>query len=383
MRRVIQITKLRIPMFILSLILIIGGLSGTFLKGGMNLGIDFRAGLNQRVQINPSQVTSSISEIRKALGAIEGVQIQSVGDTENQEFIIRVKEPDGAEDFSQSMSAEIIGYLSELYGVQNIQTLSTDYVGSTLSSDLASQTALLTALALGLILVYIWVRFKFGFAISAIIALIHDVLIMVGFIGLLGMEITTATIAAILTIIGYSLNDTIVVFDRVRENENLLRESEYDTIINTSITQSLSRTLITSVTTLLAVIAIFAFTSGAIKDFALNLIVGIVVGTYSSIFIASPVLLGINNSTLMRRKRRDIQKYGKGSIDRSPETAGKPAEKNVTDFKSAADKISSEEDVESASNNVVAFDADAHAPQPNSIVPKKKVSRAKRKRKKK
>jgi preprotein translocase subunit SecF len=127
--------------------------------------------------------------------------------------------------------------------------------------------------------------------VSAISALVHDVAVMIGVIGTFQIEVNTATIAAVLTIIGYSLNDTIVIFDRIRENQNLLREKDFERVVNISITQSLGRTLITSLTTLLAVVAIYIFGTGVIKIFALNLIIGVVVGTYSSIFIASPILL--------------------------------------------------------------------------------------------
>jgi preprotein translocase subunit SecF len=153
-------------------------------------------------------------------------------------------------------------------------------------------------------MVYIWFRFRLGFAVSAITALAHDVLIMLGFIGTLGLEVSTTTIAAVLTIIGYSLNDTIVVFDRIRENQGFLKGDRFDNIVNTSITQSLSRTIITSLTTLMAVAALYVFGTGAIKDFALNLIVGILVGTYSSIFIASPVLLGWTNAAQKRKAKK-------------------------------------------------------------------------------
>ena len=169
----------------------------------------------------------------------------------------------------------------------------------------------LTAFALLLILAYVWFRFKLAFAVSAIIALVHDVAIMLGFIGTFQMEVSTATIAAVLTIIGYSLNDTIVIFDRVRENIGILREESFENIINASITQSLSRTLITSLTTLLAVLAIFIFGTGAIKDFALNLIVGIFVGTYSSMFVASPILLSWINTRERKKKEESFRKYGK------------------------------------------------------------------------
>jgi len=192
--------------------------------------------------------------------------------------------------------------LEEAFGEGSVVIKQSEYVGPRFSRSLAEQSISLPLLALVLILLYIWFRFKFGYALSAITALAHDVLIMLGFIGATQLEVSTTTIAAVLTIIGYSLNDTIVVFDRIRENEGLLQGRDIEDIINTSITQSLSRTLITSLTTLLAVTALFVFGTGTIKDFALNLIVGILVGTYSSVFIASPVLLDLRRKG-ERRKR--------------------------------------------------------------------------------
>jgi preprotein translocase subunit SecF len=153
-----------------------------------------------------------------------------------------------------------------------------------------------------LILVYIWIRYKQNYAFSAIAAIFHDVLFLLGFIGVFQLEFSTATIAAVLTIIGYSLNDTIVIFDRIRENTKVLREKTFEDIINISVTQSLSRTIITSVTTLIAVTAIFILATGSIQTFALNLIVGVLVGTYSSVFIASSILLSWNTSNSKRAK---------------------------------------------------------------------------------
>ena len=153
-------------------------------------------------------------------------------------------------------------------------------------------------------------------------ALFHDVLIMLGFIGTFQLEVNTTTIAAVLTIIGYSLNDTIVVFDRIRENTGLLKGEKFSRIIDISITQSLSRTIITSLTTLIAVLALYFFGTGPIKDFALNLIVGIIAGTYSSIFIASPILLGWINAG----KKRELKKTG--AIDKIKEIDEKKDDKD-------------------------------------------------------
>jgi preprotein translocase subunit SecF len=250
------------------------------------------------------------TEVRAALSGVDGAQVQRVGQPEDQQFSIRVRDPGNVENFSQIMSTEIEEALGEAFGETNISVLQTSFVGPRFSQDLASQAVWLTTLALVLILAYIWFRFRLGYAASAIVTLIHDVAVMLGFIGAFQIEVSTATIAAVLTIIGYSLNDTIVIFDRIRENETILRESPFETIVNTSITQSLSRTLITSLTTLLAVLAIFLFATGQIRDFALNLMVGIVVGTYSSVFVASPMLLAWRTRAIARRRQKEVAKYG-------------------------------------------------------------------------
>jgi preprotein translocase subunit SecF len=244
-----------------------------------------------------------IQQIRDALNNLDNPQVQVVGTAFHQEYLVRVEDPSG--DEKDQLERDIRRLLEESFGDGSVVIKSSEYVGPRFSQTLAQQSFSLTLLALVLILIYIWFRFQFGYAISAIVALTHDVLVMLGFIGATQLEVSTTTIAAVLTIIGYSLNDTIVIFDRIRENEGLLQGRDIEDIINTSITQSLSRTLITSLTTLLAVTALYTFGTGAIKDFALNLIVGIIVGTYSSVFVASPMLLGWRRS---REKRQRIKR---------------------------------------------------------------------------
>ena len=156
----------------------------------------------------------------------------------------------------------------------------------------------LVVVALLLIMVYVGFRFRPEYSVAALVAVAHDVLVMIGVLGTFQLEVSTATIAALLTIVGYSLNDTIVIFDRVRENVSLMRDAGLRRVIDTSITQSLSRTLITSLTTLLAVVAIYVFATGPIQTFALAVIIGVIVGTYSSMYIASPIVL------LLQRGRR-------------------------------------------------------------------------------
>ncbi|MFW6274401.1 MAG: protein translocase subunit SecF [Spirochaetota bacterium] len=244
-----------------------------------------------------------IQTVRDALGELENPQVQVVGNSFHQEYLIRAEDPTG--ERKDQLERDIRAMLEDAFGEGSVVIKQSEYVGPRFSKTLAEQSFSLTLLALVLILIYIWFRFQFGYAISAIVALTHDVLVMLGFIGATQMEVSTTTIAAVLTIIGYSLNDTIVIFDRIRENEGLLQGRDIEDIINTSISQSLSRTLITSLTTLLAVVALYLFGTGAIKDFALNLIVGIIVGTYSSIFVASPMLLGWRRS---REKKKRVKR---------------------------------------------------------------------------
>ncbi|MCF7915184.1 MAG: protein translocase subunit SecF [Spirochaetaceae bacterium] len=399
MTKMIRFTKLRYYMIAVSVVVIIAGIAATVGQGGFNLGIDFQAGLNQRVQVAPVGFTVSytgeddatlnvqgetmivevrgeegvntyelpfsqhgtlrnltgaldglenisteliadqtidsslivtglrypqelgdspvqvnvrnddpdnylqIQQIRDALDELKNPQVQVVGTAFHQEYLVRVEDPTG--DKKDQLETDIRRLLEESFGNGSVVIKSSEYVGPRFSQTLAQQSFSLTLMALVLILIYIWFRFQFGYAISAIVALTHDVLVVLGFIGATQLEVSTTTIAAVLTIIGYSLNDTIVIFDRIRENEGLLQGRDIEDIINTSITQSLSRTLITSLTTLLAVTALYTFGTGAIKDFALNLIVGIIVGTYSSVFVASPMLLGWRRS---REKRQRIKR---------------------------------------------------------------------------
>jgi len=164
-------------------------------------------------------------------------------------------------------------------------------VGPKIGAELRTQAVLATLVALGGILIYISIRFEFIFALAAVLALFHDVLITLGIFSLLGKEVSLAIVAAFLTIVGYSLNDTIVVFDRIRENLKRLRAKPLEEIINTSINQTLSRTIITGLTTLFAVVILYVFGGSVIRDFAFAIILGVVIGTYSSIYIASPVLV--------------------------------------------------------------------------------------------
>ena len=252
----------------------------------------------------------SIETIRSLLSELGSPEIQPIGDPANREFTISIKDDGTDKNFAENMEKKVISLLAAEYGADETLRNQNEYIGPSEALRLFKSTALLFIMAMVLILIYIWIRFKIAYAISAIAALIHDVLIMFGFIAVFRIEFSTVTIAAILTIFGYSLNDTIVVFDRIRENMKLMKDNKIPTIIDTSITQSLSRTIITSLTTMLAVVALFIFATGAIRIFALNMIVGIVIGTYSSIFVASPIYLGIVNLSAKRKANKDRTRFG-------------------------------------------------------------------------
>ena len=233
-----------------------------------------------------------IESVRAALEPIRS-SLQATGSPGEQRYIVRtdlVLDDAGKPD-QQATEDRIFELLAAAFGADRITIQQTDFVGPSFSRLLGEQAVWLITVAFALIFVYILFRFRAAFAVGALLALVHDIAIMLGVLGTLQLEISTATIAAVLTIVGYSLNDTIVIFDRIRENDTLMRDAGTDLVINTSITQSLSRTLITSLTTLVAVLAIYIFSTSSIKTFALSLMIGVVVGTYSSMFVAAPTVL--------------------------------------------------------------------------------------------
>lgn len=313
MKRVFDFMKSRAIMLVISAVVMVGGIAGTITQGGFNLGIDFQAGLNLTVGVSGPYTED---DVRQALVGIESLQVQRLGAVGSGQYVIRVRDDGRISEFESVMTNRILQNLREAFPTARVQELETSYVGPRFSRDMTQQALFLTVFALVLILGYLWFRFRMAYAFSSLAALLHDVIVILGIIGTLQMEVSTATIAAVLTIIGYSLNDTIVIFDRIRENETLLRDSDFRTIINTSITQSLSRTIITSLTTLLAVGAIYVFSTGSIQLFALTLMIGVLVGTYSSVFVASPALMAWNTRAIAFRRKRDAEKYHRGAVAR-------------------------------------------------------------------
>lgn len=270
---------------ILSGVLILIGLASLVVKGGPNYGIDFVGGTLVQVKFTES---TDAAKIKDSLASLDlgSVVVQRFGDDPN-EFLIRVQETGK----DKNLSGRISGSLNMVYGEGLVDIRRMEMVGPLVGKDLRQKGFLSILYAMIGILIYISWRFELRFAIGAIIALVHDVLITLGAFSLTGREIDLPIIAAFLAIIGYSLNDTIIVYDRIRENYGKHQKKGFATVVNRSINETLSRTILTSGTTLLVVLALFIFGGGVIHNFAFAMLVGILVGTYSSIFVASPVLI--------------------------------------------------------------------------------------------
>ena len=256
---------------------------GLFATAGMNLGIDFRGG--SLIEVQAKDGTADVAEIRSRLGTLDlgDVSVQEFGSPEDA--LIRVESQDD-EAAEQRVIADVRAQLSTDYDFRRVEV-----VGPTVSSELAAAGAIAVLTALLAILGYIWVRFEWQFALGAIIATAHDVVLTIGMFVITQIEFNLSSIAAVLTIVGYSLNDTVVVYDRVRENLRRYKSKPLTELLNMSINQMLSRTILTSVTTLLALGALYAFGGEVIRSFTFAMIFGVVIGTYSSIFIAAPVLI--------------------------------------------------------------------------------------------
>lgn len=265
--------------------LIVIGMIATFIHGGPDYSIDFLGGTEIHIRFNaPPQ----IGEIRTSLGDVGfgNAEIKRFGAP--QDILIRVEQQESGTEISQPILDALKTRFSDLSPVM----LSVESVGPKIGSELRSAALMAVLISLVLILVYISIRFEFVYGIGAITALFHDVLITFGIFSILRYEISLSVVAAFLTIVGYSLNDTIVVFDRIRENVKKLRREKYDKILNLSINQSLSRTVVTSLTTLIVVAILYIYGGEVLRNFSFALLIGVIVGTYSSIFIATPVVAG-------------------------------------------------------------------------------------------
>lgn len=273
--------------FGLSGIVICVSIISIILHGGLNYGIDFEGGTLVQVKFAEPTRVETVKENLESIG-LGGSLVQRFGEKKENEYLIRVEK--SVSDLA-GLSLQIEETLQKAYGKEGAEIRRTEMVGPKVGKDLRKKGILAIIYALVGILIYITWRFEFIFAVGAIIALAHDVMITVGAFSITNKEFTLPIVAAILTIIGYSLNDTIVVYDRIRENRRKMRRDSFAGIINASINETLSRTLLTSLTTLIVVVILFIFGGGVIHDFAFALLVGVLVGTYSSVFVASPIIL--------------------------------------------------------------------------------------------
>ena len=268
----------------------------SFFLQGLNYGIDFRGGTTIRTE---SAQPVDIAAYRAAvdtlgLGDVTITEIfdPSFGPEENV-AMVRIQAQDDQEAVTPELIAAVEGALQQ--AVPDIRFVSVESVGPKVSGELIMTASIAVILAISAVLVYIWLRFEWQFAVAAVVALVHDVVLTIGVFSELQIRFDLAIIAALLTIVGYSLNDTVVVFDRVRENLRKFKQRPLREVLNLSINETLSRTMMTSLTTLIALIALFVLGGDVIRGFVFAMIWGIVVGTYSSIFVASMVLakLGI------------------------------------------------------------------------------------------
>ncbi len=286
--------------FLVSCVMILVGVASMVIKGGLNLGIDFAGGTLVQIRF---QEDTGPDEIRKGLEDI-GLKdsiIQQFGEETANEYLIRVENtgPD-----MEGLGDKIQETFQEVYGKDSIEVRRVEMVGPQVGKDLRRKGLLAILYAMGGILLYITWRFEFRFAVGAVVALFHDVVITVGIFSLTDKEFTLPVLAAILTIVGYSLNDTIVVYDRIRENLRKMARKKLEGIVNSSINETLSRTILTSCTTLFVVGALLILGGGVIHDFAFTLMIGVIVGTYSSIFVASPILILWEDRFPSKRRKR-------------------------------------------------------------------------------
>ena len=254
-----------------------------FLSKGLNYGIDFKGGIMLEVR---TEKAANIAEMRATLGDLElgEVALQEFG--QPTDVLIRIQRQDGGEKAQQTAVEKVKAALGE-----NVEYRRTEFVGPKVSDELFWDGLMAVGLAIGAILIYVWFRFEWQFGLGAIIALTHDVITTIGIFALFGFEFNLSTVAAVLTIAGYSINDTVVVFDRVRENLRKYKTMALPELLNNSINQTLSRTVITSLTTMLALLALYFMGGEVIRDFSFAMIWGVIIGTYSSICLAVPVLL--------------------------------------------------------------------------------------------
>ena len=283
---------------IISLILILISLTLLIFKG-LNYGVDFKGGT--LIELRSLDKTLSISDLRKSFKNLNlgDVTVKKFGN--DNDYVVKFEKKQSVEEnFIENIKLELANDIGKIFEFRRVES-----VGPKVSSELLKSGVIAIALSLGAMLIYIWIRFEWQFSLGAISAIFHDVIITLGFFSLLNFEINLSIVAAVLTIVGYSMNDTVVIFDRVRENLKKYADINIFDITNISINETLSRTIITSITTLLALLSIFIFGGAILKGFSFAMILGVIVGTYSSIYIANPILVRLNVSqkTILKEEK--------------------------------------------------------------------------------
>ena len=272
-----------------SLILILISVGFIFYKG-LNFGVDFKGGTLIELRVENAEI--GISDVRQSFIKMNlgDVNVKKFG--KGNDYLIKFEQTDkNKENFIENIKTQLSKNLTGNFSFRRVEN-----VGPKVSGELLKSGLIAIVLSLSAMLIYIWIRFEWQFSLGAIIALIHDVIITIGFFSILEFEINLSIVAAVLTIVGYSMNDTVVIFDRVRENLKKYSSKSINEISNLSINETLSRTIITSSTTLLALLSIFFFGGKILHGFSFAMILGVIFGTYSSIFIANPILIKLKVS---------------------------------------------------------------------------------------
>ena len=279
---------------IISLVLVIASILLLFFKG-LNFGVDFKGGTLIELRTNDKQV--NITTLRDSFNNMNlgDVNIKKFGN--DDDYLIKIEKKDTTNNLIETIKKDLSLSIGDTFNFRRVEN-----VGPKVSSELLKSGIVAIALSLAAMLFYIWIRFEWQFSLGAILALFHDVIITLGLFSLFNLEINLSIVAAVLTIVGYSMNDTVVIYDRVRENLRKFSDIKIDELTNTSINETLSRTIITSVTTLLALVSIYLFGGEILKGFSLAMIMGVVFGTYSSIYIANPILvkLKVSQKTILK-----------------------------------------------------------------------------------
>ncbi|MDL2237252.1 protein translocase subunit SecF [Christensenellaceae bacterium OttesenSCG-928-K19] len=287
----------------ISIIIIVVGIILAVVSGGLNLGIDFTGGSITTIDIKTEFETEVIQDALEAHNVADS-QIMKSGDGYT-EVVIRMKVVN-EEELQADTTESILAAIQETY--PDAELVSVDSVGGTTSSDLVRDAFLAVIVACGLMLVYIWIRFELFSGVAAVIALTHDVLIMIAVVAITQMQINSGFIAACLTIVGYSINNTIVIFDRIRDNKKVKPKSfTRNELADVSIKETITRTINTTVTTLIMIVCLYVFGVESIKEFSLPIIVGLVAGTYSSVFLSAPIWAKLSDAA-SRRKTNPTQK---------------------------------------------------------------------------